>query len=269
MGGDRGNMERRHFLIKSAYFFAFSMLGLTSFKKAFACECDREKKAEASVKPQIAIIIDDIGFNKERLNQFLKLGIPMTFAILPRLRYSRDFAEEIHSNNHEIILHQPMEPYDSNLDPGPGALFIRDKNTQIVQTLEKNICDTPHITGINNHMGSRFTSSKDKMNEALRVIKDYNLFFIDSLTTSNSTAYKTAKDLDIAAGFRNIFLDNIPNEESIRCQLGRLLTHARRFGHAIGIGHPYRDTATAIGKFLETARKSDISLVKASRLIPI
>ena len=90
-----------------------------------------------------------------------------------------------------------MEPYNSNIDPGPGALFVKDKNSEIVKILDKNIYETPHIIGVNNHMGSRFTSLKNKMNEALHVVKDYDLFFIDSLTTSRSTAYETAKNLHI------------------------------------------------------------------------
>ena len=264
MADKQGNIGRRHFLIKSAYFFTCSMLGLNSLKKAFAEDGNNVK---TPFKPQISLIIDDIGYNKERLKQFLGLEIPMTFAILPRLRHTKDFAEKIHSNKHEIILHQPMEPYNSSLDPGPGAIFVKDKNSTIVGTLEKNICDTPYVTGINNHMGSRFTSSKDKMNEALNVVKDYNLFFIDSLTTNRSTAYETAKDLDIAAGFRNIFLDNIPDEKYVRSQLRRLLSHAMRFGHAIGIGHPYCVTAMAIKHFMGTIRRNDISLVNASSLI--
>ncbi|MBN2062419.1 MAG: divergent polysaccharide deacetylase family protein [Deltaproteobacteria bacterium] len=266
MVNEQGNIERRHFLIKSAYFFTCSLLGLGGLKKAFAHE---GKKARKTGKPQIALIIDDIGYNKDTLRQFLRLEIPLTFAVLPRLRNTKNFAEEIHSNNHEIILHQPMEPYNSSLDPGPGALFVKDKSTKIIKVLEENICNTPHIKGLNNHMGSRFTSSRDKMNEALHVIKDYKLFFIDSLTTSQSTAYESAKKLDIAAGFRNIFLDNKPDEERIKCQLRRLLSHAERFGHGIGIGHPYVATARAIEHFIGNINRNDISLVNASTLIPL
>ncbi|MFC1892164.1 divergent polysaccharide deacetylase family protein [Thermodesulfobacteriota bacterium] len=55
----------------------------------------------------------------------------MTFAILPRLQRSTVSAEKIHLQGYEIILHQPMEPHDPNVDPGPGALYVGDKHQKI------------------------------------------------------------------------------------------------------------------------------------------
>ena len=265
MTEDRGILDRRHFLIRSAYFFAGSVLGFNYFSKASACGSTGNR----ITKPRMALIIDDIGFSRSRLRCFLQIDIPLTFAILPRLPRTESFAQEIQMYNHEIMLHQPMEPCNPDVDPGPGALYLGDEPKKIVDTVEKNISEIPFIAGVNNHMGSRFTSSQEKMDETLRIIKDRNLFFIDSLTTCNSAAYQTAKRLNMAAAFRNIFLDNIPEEQSILRQLDRLKRHAERYGHAIGIGHPFPITALAIEGFVNNLDDPDTSLVPVSQLIRV
>ncbi|MFC1867131.1 divergent polysaccharide deacetylase family protein [Thermodesulfobacteriota bacterium] len=261
MAEKRVAMDRRKFLYKSATFFAGSLFGLNFFSKALGAN-------NPINQPRIALIIDDIGFSRSLLRKFLEIQVPMTFAILPRLEKSHDLAKEIHVQGHEIMLHQPMEPFDPHIDPGPGAVYVGDDANKIVRTIGENISDTPFVTGINNHMGSRFTSRQKEMKEALKAIKKRGLFFVDSLTTSRSTAFKTARRLHMATACRNLFLDNYPEESAILSQLCKLKELAIRSGHAIGIGHPYPETAKAIDSFQKGLKGPGVSMVHISRLIP-
>ena len=165
------------------------------------------------------------------------------------------------------MLHQPMEPLNGDLDPGPGALYVGDELDRIVRVLAENIAQVPFAEGVNNHMGSRFTASGKEVHEALCVVKEKGLFFVDSLTSSRSMAYKTARELHMPTAYRNIFLDNHLDSEYILRQLRRLKSIALKYGHAIGIGHPFPETARTIGLFLEEMDDSDISLVHVSDLI--
>ena len=255
-------MDRRKFLNRLVTFFSGSLLGLNGLSRAFANEYPQDQ-------PKLAIIIDDIGFSRPRLAKFLEIGIPMTFAVLPRLPKTQVLAEKIHALGHEIMLHQPMEPFNPKLDPGPGALYVGDKLQKIDRIMEENIAEVPYAIGINNHMGSRFTSCQKEMKEALKVVKANGLFFVDSLTTNRSMGYKTAIRLNMAAARRNIFLDYSPEEPSILLQLNRLKKHAIKYGHAIGIGHPFMETARAIDSFKGMIRKSGISMVQVSRLVSL
>ena len=251
---------RRDFIYKSAVFFTGTLLGFKCHSKAFAAPC--------SVKnPQLAIIIDDIGFSRPRLDNFLKTGAPLTFSILPRLAQSGVFARKLHDLGYEVMLHQPMEPVNPRLDPGPGAIFVKDSPGKIVNVIKQNISETPFVTGINNHMGSRFTASRKEMEEALTAIKDNGLFFVDSLTTSRSEAYGTAKRMNISTVRRNIFLDNIQSVPRILVQLDRLKRVAMNCGRAIGIGHPFPETAAAINLFYKQIKKTSISMVPISKLL--
>lgn len=257
-------LNRRRFLMNGAAFLFGGLFGLSNFSKAFAFE---ENQKRAFITPRIALIIDDIGYSRHRARRFLDLRIPMTFAILPRLKHTHDLAIEIHNEGHEILLHQPMEPTNPSLNPGPGALYMRDRAEKIVRVIEENISSLPFIAGVNNHMGSRFTSSQKKMNQALMIIKKGGFFFVDSLTSNHSMAYKTARRLHMDTAYRNIFLDNRPDEKYILSQLRRLKRHALKYGNAIAIGHPYPETAKAIGHFIKDLKESGISQVYVSRLL--
>ena len=264
MARGRGIMDRRSFLLYGASFLTGSLFGFSSFSKALASE---ECKKKIFFQPRIALIIDDIGYSRARARLFLDLGVPMTFAILPRLPNTQKLAMEIRKRGQEIMLHQPMEPFDSDLNPGPGALYVGYEAKRIGRIMEENISEVPFALGVNNHMGSRFTSCQKEMNQALSVIKKRGLFFVDSLTSGRSKAYKTAKKLHMTAGCRNIFLDNRPYESYILSQLQRLKKHALNYGYAIGIGHPFNETSRAIRHFLGDLKDSGISFVHVSQLL--
>ena len=66
---------------------------------------------------------------------------------------------------------------------------------------------------------------------------------------------------------RNIFLDNSREQCAIVSQLNRLQMIALKYGHAIGIGHPFPETARAIDHFLKDLENTPISLVHISDLV--
>jgi len=257
-------MDRRRFIFMANSFFLGSFFGLGGFSKVFALE-DQENRS--TFQPKIALIIDDIGYSRSRAQRFLDLGIPITFSILPRLKYSNDLALYINTEGHDVMLHQPMEPYNSMIDPGPGALYVGDRQEKVAKILAENIASIPFAAGANNHMGSRFTECEQEMSQALSVIREKGLFFIDSLTSSHSIAYSTAKKLHMTTAFRNIFLDNSRDLPDIIRQLERLKIHAQKYGRAIGIGHPHVETALAIAKFFKRQAESACSLVHVSDIV--
>lgn len=100
-----------------------------------------------------------------------------------------------------------MQPHDSRVDPGPGALYEGDNPSRISEVIQENISEVLLAVGVSNHMGSLFTGCQREINETLHVIKDNDLFFIDSRTSHNSKAFNTARRLDIPTDRRNVFLD--------------------------------------------------------------
>lgn len=257
-------MKRREFLARSGAFLAGGLLGVDGLAHAF----DPERRNGPVGRPRVSLIIDDIGYNVSRARQFLDLEIPITFSVLPRLRHSYGLAHEIHREGHEIILHQPMEPYDRFLNPGPGAMYVGDGQEKITRIMTENLAEVPFAFGVNNHMGSRFTSCERETTDALAVLRGSGLFFVDSLTSTRSVVCETARKLQVPAAYRHIFLDHYPGEEAVLYSLERLRRCALQRGSAIGIGHPFPETANAIDHFTGVLRDSNIALVYVSSLIP-
>jgi len=80
-------------------------------------------------------------------------------------------------------------------------------------------------------------------------------------------AYRTAKKLHMAATGRNIFLDNIHDESAIYCQLNKLKRYSKKYGQAVGIGHPFSETVHTIRRFIKNTKNSDISWVHVSDVL--
>jgi len=269
--------HRRLFLFKGVAYLSGTLFGLNLFSSARAGQRlifpintpPLQKLPLSEFTPQIAFIIDDIGSSISRAQAFLDLKMPMTFSILPKLPYSDVLAEEIYEQGQEIMLHQPMEPYSHEADPGPGALYISYGDREIEEIIEENLSQIPQATGVNNHMGSRFTSSSSKVVEALKIIKQKDLFFVDSLTSSHSQAYKMARRLNMRTAPRNVFLDTSPDIRFVRRQLRHLKQYAIKHGAAIGIGHPHLSTLTALYEFKQelNIQGSFFELVSISKLL--
>ena len=221
----------------------------------------------ATPAPRIALIIDDIGFSLRRAELFLAAGIPITFSILPRLYWSAASARALHEYGHEIMLHQPMEPFNAQVDPGPGAIFVNDGPQRVHDVVAENIAALPHVVGVNNHMGSRYTQSPLKMDQALDAIRSSKLFFVDSLTTGRSTAFSRARQMGLGALRRDLFLDTQPDAASVLGQMNRLTTIAVKYGRAIGIGHPRPETLEGIQRFLDTPASRAVEFVHISRML--
>ena len=260
-------MVRRDFLRNSTLALAGAFLGLNGFQNAFAAGSGAAGNTQGPNFPRMALIIDDIGFSRSKARRFLSMGIPITFAILPRLARSVEIALEIQENHHEILLHQPMEPTNPRLNPGPGALFVGSDPEKIQDVLRENIHEMPYAIGVNNHMGSRFTASAPDIRKALTTIQETGLFFIDSLTSGRSLAYRTARQLKMTTARRNTFLDVAPEVSAVVAQLIRLKRHAVRFGSAVGIGHPFAATAEGIRRFIDDPAHADASLVHISGIL--
>ena len=240
------------------------LLGLLNVSKGFAAQSVQSQNHPA---PKIALIVDDIGYSRSLAWQFVALNEILTFSILPQVPYSQELAFELNDQGYEVMLHQPMEPYSNGCDPGPGALFVGDNAQRIEKTLQTNMRSIPFAKGVNNHMGSKFTASPNEIGETLKVIRSRGMFFVDSYTSSHSLAHATARRYHIPTAHRNVFLDNVHQESAIMSQLVSLQKHAMLYGRAIGIGHPFPETARAIGRFAKRLKQSNVSLVPVSEIL--
>ncbi|MDD5015752.1 MAG: divergent polysaccharide deacetylase family protein [Atribacterota bacterium] len=222
---------------------------------------------EISFCPKVSFIIDDLGYETEVAKKMMELEFPITLSILPFLQYSKAIAEEGKKNNQEIMLHLPMEPSDSSTNPGPGAIKSYMSEEEIRQSVRDSIINFPYIVGVNNHMGSKITENRKIMEIILEEIKGYNLFFIDSMTSKNSIAYKVAQEIGIKTAVRSVFLDNENDMEYIKGQMLETQEVALREGEAIAIGHSRINTFYVLKRMIPELIKAGIEIVPVSELV--
>lgn len=209
----------------------------------------KQKSVQQTVqKPRIALVIDDMGHRHQVGRGLIELDMGLSFAFLPFTSHTHSLMNLADQYGADILLHLPMEPVSHKWDPGPGGLYTKMSRSAIIAQVGKDLRDVPKAIGVNNHMGSKFTSNKKGMQAALIPIKERSLFFLDSMTSGQSIGYKTAQELGIKTGRRDIFLDNDPNDAKIKFQLEKLIQRAKKNGSAIGIGHPYPATLSTLQK---------------------
>jgi hypothetical protein len=167
------------------------------------------------------------------------------------------------------MLHLPLEPLEyPSVDPGPGTLLTSMSPDELIIQLNKNLDAIPFIKGVNNHMGSKMTTSSTQIYQIFSILKKRNLFFIDSLTTSESLCKPSARLLQLPFAQRDVFIDHFQESDFIRKQINLLIRIADKHGEAIGIAHPHIITYNILRELLPELQKK-VQLVPASQIVHI
>lgn len=217
--------------------------------------------------PRLAVVVDDWGYDSTAARQLISYPFPLTIAVLPYLPASAKLAERAAEQGHDVILHQPMEPIDGTLDPGPGAILLDMEPEAIAEQLMANLRHLPWVVGVNNHMGSKATSDERVMDSVFSVLRETGLFFLDSYTINTSIAGQAAQASGVPYAINDLFIDNINDEEYIMQQIRQGISIAQRRGSAIIIGHVRTHTAAALWRMLPEIISSGVALVPVSALI--
>ena len=168
----------------------------------------------------------------------------------------------------EILLHLPMQPQGyPETDPGPQAVLVGMTRAEIETRLDRALTALDRATGVNNHMGSAATSDQATMDHLMAVLRDRDLLFLDSLTSSSSVAYATALRHGLPALRNRIFLDyDNEDEQKIAAHVHKLVQAARSGGFAVGIGHPHPATARVLQREIPRLAAEGVVFVTVSEM---
>jgi len=214
-----------------------------------------------------SIIIDDIGNNKKAAQKIIALPASITLSILPSTTYATTIAQIAKDHQREVMLHLPLQSI-KNHKASPGTLKLHMTETEFLKQLRKDIAAVPHISGINNHMGSLLTRHPGYMSWLMDEIADSgNLFFVDSKTTGQSIAAKIADEYAIPNMSRDVFLDPNHNEGTLDTQFKRFIKIVNQRGYALAIAHPYPETIAFLTEHLGELKQQGIEIIPVSQLI--
>jgi polysaccharide deacetylase 2 family uncharacterized protein YibQ len=218
--------------------------------------------------PAISIIIDDLGYRRLDGLRAIELPGPVAYAILPHTPYATRLAGIAFQLDKEVLLHVPMQSDVAHKALGPGALTKHMSRSEIQAVLEAGLASVPHVSGVNNHMGSALTRDAAPMGWLMEwMSRNGDLYFVDSLTSSESVAMRAATGAGLRAIARDVFLDPTPDSAIVRRQFLRLIEIARERGTGLAIGHPYPQTLSVLRDVLLKPSHYGVELVSVRELM--
>ncbi len=215
---------------------------------------------------RIALVIDDLGRSVEDIETLGRLGIPITYAVLPFESETGAVVAALHRRGAEVLCHLPMQPVHGE-NPGPGALLYGMDRAALERATAAALAAVPGAVGVNNHMGSRLSADERSMRAVLGVLAERGLFFLDSRTSPESVGYRMAGKMGVPAAERQVFLDSDLRPQLVREQFLRTLEVARKRGSAVAIGHPHPSTLAMLAAEVPKARAQGYEFVTVSRLL--
>ena len=223
--------------------------------------------AKVTKRPRLAVIIDDFGYSmNETITGFISLKEPFTAAVIPGRPYSTQVDERLNSRSIQTLIHMPMVTVTNSTSEPDYALSEDLSDGEIVRRLKKARKDVPKAIGMNNHQGSGGTQSRKVMTGVTDFLNEQKMFFIDSRTIAASVGETVARERYVPTNSRDVFLDEVDDQEAIAGELFRLARIAKEQGEAIGIGHCRPNTLKTLKKYLPALAEAGFDLVPVSKL---
>jgi len=218
--------------------------------------------AEKSV-PRIAVIVGSVGISASGTADALsKLPAAVSFALAPYGTDLDKLAARARSENHEVLLQVPMEPFDfPNNDPGPQTLLTALTGDQNVDRLHWLMSRFQGYVGLMNYMGARFTASEQALGPVLREAAKRGLIFVDDGASSRSVAGQIAGSQSLPFAKSDIVLDAVPTPVEIDRALARLEATARDNGSAVGLATAQPATVARIAEWAQKVESRGFVLV--------
>ena len=229
--------------------------------KETALEPNEVKAAvKAGYKPRLVIIIDDVAY-KHQADAIKAVNLKLTPSFFP--------ATSAHPETPVLarrfsfyMIHLPMQALGGFKGAEIGTLTVDDDYEKIAKKLQSIKRDFPNLKYINNHTGSRFTSDAAAMDRMMRAVRDENLIFVDSKTTSPTKVYGAAKKYSMPYIARDVFLDHDGSKAAVRKQLKYAVELAKKRSYAIAIGHPHKNTIEVLQESSKLLQEVDVVYLK-------
>lgn len=220
-------------------------------------------------KGRVALVVDDAGYGGPSTRRLLAIRAPMTVAILPFYPGTRAADRLANKRGQDTILHMPFQPKGAHGKYRKHVVINRQlEAAEIRRRVTTALEQMPQVQGMNNHMGSLGTESWFVCAEALGVIAERGLFFVDSLTSSRSVAYESARKLGIPTARRNTaFLDNDPTKAGVDKAFAALLAQSGRNQDLLAILHDKPESVASMEEAVPGFRERGVELAFAAEML--
>ncbi|RCX18757.1 hypothetical protein DFR58_10426 [Anaerobacterium chartisolvens] len=220
---------------------------------------------------KLAIIIDDFGSSRGGVEEMMSIDRHLTFAVMPFCEHSQEDATAANKKGYEVIVHLPMEPNQGKRSwLGPHPILAGMNGDDVAKIVRDAFDDVPFAVGANIHMGSKASSDEDIVSAVLDIIKEKDLYFVDSRTANQPISKKIADTKGVRCYERDVFIDGQQPKSFVKERLNQAADKAAKKGYAVAIGHVGVEggkvTAAAISEMLPEFDRRGIELVYVSEL---
>ncbi len=221
-------------------------------------------------RPRIAIIMSGLGLSGAATQAAIQ-GLPggVTLAFQPFADDLQQWIRLARAAGHEVLLNLPMEPVDFPAsDPGPRALFVAYAPEENIERLEWALSRVGGYVGLLNHMGSRFTTSREAMLPIMTTLEQRGLAFVDARVSARSVATILASEQNVPRAINDRFLDaREVSRATIDARLAELESIAGEVGVSVGIGQAFPVTIERIREWAATLNGKGIVLAPVSAVL--
>lgn len=213
-------------------------------------------------RPKLALVFDDFGYERGGIaREVIDLDIPLTITILPTLRFSQDILAMAKRAHRCVLLHMPMES-DKPEKMDIEMITVGMSDQEIANLVRTDLESLPGVDGVSNHEGSLATVDPRVMHAVMNELTGRSLLFLDSRTSAQSVAGRSAYEAGLRTAQNDVFLDDATERsDDVSARLHELVERAKAHGSAIGIGHPHPWTLEAIRDNLDYLKDAGVELV--------
>lgn len=212
----------------------------------------------------LAIVLDDCGYSSKNLKAVKNLGVPVTLAVLPNTPHAGLVDEFARKNDLELILHLPMEPENPKEKLEKDTVKVSMGKSEIKGIIDRALKQCPSARGVSNHMGSKATKDDAAMRTVIEDLRGRGLYFLDSMTTSDSVSGPLCGELGVARAERDVFIDNRNEEGYIDGQIDKIETSVLAGRSIVAIGHDKTLTVKVLAKRVPEMKKKGVRFVFVS-----
>ncbi|MEP4378705.1 MAG: divergent polysaccharide deacetylase family protein [Alphaproteobacteria bacterium] len=221
-------------------------------------------------RPRVAVILSGLGLSSAATEAAIQ-GLPgeVTLAFQPFADNIQQWIRLARAAGHEVLLNLPMEPVDFPAnDPGPRALFVTLSPDENEERLRWALSRVTGYVGVVNHMGSRFTTSREAMQPILAEIKARGLLYVDARSSARSIATVMATQMQVPRAINDRFLDSREvSRVTIDARLIELERIAKDAGVSIAIGQAFPVTIERVREWAQTLEGKGLALVPVSAVV--
>jgi len=226
-------------------------------------------EAVADPGAQIAFIVTDLDRSPLKLYRaFLKSPVLFSIALRPDKPEAVRIGREVRQENHEVLLHLPMEPKGyPRVDPGKDAILLDLSRIEIEDRITRCLSAIGPVQGVVSRLGSAALNDPDVMRAVLDELKRRDLPFIDSHPVGPSMVEEIgeetgARTLTVGASLD----DDKGTAASVRARIKEIAATAVQRGSLIVMVRPSALVLDVLESELPRIKAMGVELVPISRV---